>query len=317
MFRTGKSQSFREAPQVQPVTADNEGSFAGDEIAEAGAQPASRALQLTTNDGERMLRIFSRTWQITRHYELFRLLQGDVQFFIPHQVLISAWGDFRDSALELDVISALPGVRTGRLQGCNIGDRLKDLHARWLAGDRRLLLLHNTASENLFRSNCKCALHESLRNMRSILVHGVHDARAGSDSLYLAANAGPIAATGGIGKFHDRIDPIISQIDVAFRRVGGLKSRPDAEFREGNSASGDGLLSGREEEILLWVSLGRTNVEISRILAISSFTVKNHVQRIIKKLRAGNRTEAAALYRQLPVASRASMRLKQNDPASP
>ena len=49
---------------------------------------------------------------------------------------------------------------------------------------------------------------------------------------------------------------------------------------------------------LNWVSEGRTNSEIAEILTISSFTVKNHVQRILKKLDAANRAEAVAKYRQ-------------------
>lgn len=55
-------------------------------------------------------------------------------------------------------------------------------------------------------------------------------------------------------------------------------------------------LSAREEEILVWVAEGRTNVEISGILAVSPFTVKNHVQSIIRKLGASNRTEAAVKF---------------------
>ncbi len=57
-------------------------------------------------------------------------------------------------------------------------------------------------------------------------------------------------------------------------------------------------LSAREKEIIAWVAEGRTNLQIAGILAISPFTVKNHVQRIIKKLGASNRTEAAVRYRQ-------------------
>ena len=51
-------------------------------------------------------------------------------------------------------------------------------------------------------------------------------------------------------------------------------------------------LSARESEILAWVALGKTNPEIGSILGISVFTVKNHVQRILKKLDVTNRTQA-------------------------
>ncbi len=55
--------------------------------------------------------------------------------------------------------------------------------------------------------------------------------------------------------------------------------------------TGDAL-SAREAEILRWIALGKTNPEIGSILGISSFTVKNHVQRILKKLDVINRTQA-------------------------
>jgi DNA-binding CsgD family transcriptional regulator len=58
------------------------------------------------------------------------------------------------------------------------------------------------------------------------------------------------------------------------------------------------VLSVREKEIIAWVAEGRTNIQIAGILSISPFTVKNHVQRIIRKLGASNRTEAAVRYRQ-------------------
>ncbi len=51
-------------------------------------------------------------------------------------------------------------------------------------------------------------------------------------------------------------------------------------------------LSAREAEILRWIALGKTNPEIGSILNISAFTVKNHVQRILKKLDVTNRTQA-------------------------
>jgi len=66
-------------------------------------------------------------------------------------------------------------------------------------------------------------------------------------------------------------------------------------------ATAEVVLSAREEEILVWVAEGKTNIEISRIFAISPFTVKNHVQSIIRKLGASNRTEAAVKFLQSSV----------------
>jgi DNA-binding CsgD family transcriptional regulator len=51
-------------------------------------------------------------------------------------------------------------------------------------------------------------------------------------------------------------------------------------------------LSGRELEVMQWVKMGKTNSEIAMILNLSTFTVKNHMRRIYKKLDVLNRAQA-------------------------
>lgn len=51
-------------------------------------------------------------------------------------------------------------------------------------------------------------------------------------------------------------------------------------------------LSEREHEIMHWVGHGKTNLEIGMILGISQFTVKNHLQRIFRKIDVRNRAQA-------------------------
>lgn len=53
-------------------------------------------------------------------------------------------------------------------------------------------------------------------------------------------------------------------------------------------------LTQRELEILGWISLGKTNDEISIILGTRFKTVKNQVQSILVKLRVNNRAQAVA-----------------------
>ncbi len=252
---------------------------------------------LTVNEGERFLRIVAQASRIKRHFGIFELLQGEeIQHFIPHQVLISAWGDFGGPNLQLDVISAIPGVRTGLLHRCTIDGLLKDLYQRWLVHGRQPLLLDST-DVRLADSACSCTLHKSLQGGCSLLVHGVIDARDTSHSLYVAFNASSIVNGRSIERFRLLADPLITQIDVAFRSIAALKS-PGLPANQEFSSS-PRVLTAREEEILMWVSEGETNDEISKILAISPFTVKNHLQRIMKKLNAANRTEAVAKYRQM------------------
>ena len=57
-------------------------------------------------------------------------------------------------------------------------------------------------------------------------------------------------------------------------------------------AATKGLLSLREIQVLQWVKNGKTNEEIGQILGISPPTVKNHMQKILRKLNVSNRAQA-------------------------
>ena len=56
-------------------------------------------------------------------------------------------------------------------------------------------------------------------------------------------------------------------------------------------------LTPRELEILPFITAGRTNAEIAEVLVISPRTVDVHVSRILRKLGATRRTEAADIAR--------------------
>ena len=65
------------------------------------------------------------------------------------------------------------------------------------------------------------------------------------------------------------------------------------------SAPPPSSLTGREQEVLAQLALGRSNKEIAAALYITERTVKFHVSSILKKLDASNRTEAVTLAAQL------------------
>jgi DNA-binding NarL/FixJ family response regulator len=63
----------------------------------------------------------------------------------------------------------------------------------------------------------------------------------------------------------------------------------------------DGLLSEREREVLELMATGARNSEIAERLVIGEATVKSHVRRISRKLRASSRAEAVSRYLRLRI----------------
>ena len=54
-------------------------------------------------------------------------------------------------------------------------------------------------------------------------------------------------------------------------------------------------LTAREIEVLRWVAHGKSAWEVGEILLIAKRTVDAHVQTVVRKLGASNRTHAVAL----------------------
>jgi DNA-binding CsgD family transcriptional regulator len=55
-------------------------------------------------------------------------------------------------------------------------------------------------------------------------------------------------------------------------------------------------LSSREDEVMVWLAEGKTNEEIGIILSISAHTVKNHLDRIYRKIGVDNRHAATLAW---------------------
>jgi transcriptional regulator EpsA len=259
----------------------------------AAPEVAVKGFQLTSDESARFLRIVAECGRIRRHYDVYRWLCGEVQHFLPHEIMLSAWGEFENWDLKLDLTSALPGVRTGQLAHCRVDALVRQAYALWIGSGRGPVLL-KAADTDAGQSGCLCPIHSALRSMRSVLVHGVHDKRSGHDSLFIALTCGVFTKGRSLLRFTAALDPLVEQIDAAFRKVPAFPL-VDARFalRDGANVLD---LSGRELEVLESMCRGRTNFEIAAALDISPFTVKNHVQRIFRKIGVTNRTQAAARY---------------------
>jgi len=117
-----------------------------------------------------------------------------------------------------------------------------------------------------------------------LLVHGVHDAEGRAISLFVfacrAASLGPRQA-------------YLAQLLAPSLHAAWVRTQLQRRAESGGERSQSGnILTVRELDILKWIYLGKSNFEIGAILKISPLTVKNHVQKILRKLNVVNRTQA-------------------------
>jgi DNA-binding CsgD family transcriptional regulator len=97
----------------------------------------------------------------------------------------------------------------------------------------------------------------------------------------------------GVAGHHDPLGRGRSVQDV----LAGISVHGEQPAAAGRSTLGN--LTGREREVLALIAAGRSNHEIAAQLYISYRTTKTHVSNILSKLGARDRTEAAALARDL------------------
>lgn len=254
-----------------------------------GAEAPLRTGAFTLEEMAAFMRIVTEAGRIRCHAELHRWLTGDVQQFLPHEVLLAAYGDFAGWNLKLDLVSGLPGMRTAALAHCPVDGLVREAYGRWVDGGRNPVVL-KTAEMAAQANPCQCPVHVALRGMRSVLIHGANDRRSEQESLFIAFSPGSFNVGRSVARF---IDVLFAQIDHAFRKVPAYPLR---EPRLGTGHAAVLELSAREIEVVEAICRGRTNLEIGAALSISPFTVKNHVQRIFRKIGVTNRTHAAARY---------------------
>jgi transcriptional regulator EpsA len=239
---------------------------------------------------EKFFDVLHESTHIRRHVQLFMWLQGDLQTLLPHDLLLVAYGDFSKGKIKYDVISSTNGVHSTGFHHVDIEDLISGLFDRWVSHGRTPYSLETTTGV-ILNSACQCDFHRTLRSMRTLLVQGLRDERANLDVLYVAFRNN--------GHFNEgtrrMFEILLPHIDCAARRIC-VQEESNTAPQSLTSTVEAAPLSEREVEILHWVSNGKTNYEIGIILSISPFTVKNHLQRIFRKIDVSNRAQAVSRF---------------------
>jgi hypothetical protein len=65
---------------------------------------------LTAEHAERYTRIIEEGAAVSRHYDLLIWLQGEIQYYLPHEIMLAAWGDFDSGYVRYDIATVAPGT---------------------------------------------------------------------------------------------------------------------------------------------------------------------------------------------------------------
>ncbi|QEA12470.1 XrtB/PEP-CTERM-associated transcriptional regulator EpsA [Comamonas flocculans] len=259
--------------------------------------------RLSVEELGHLLEAMQHSLKVDSHYALFNWLRNDVQRLLPHEIVIAAWGDFSIGLVCHDVVSSLQGMRTRSFSNEALRPFTCSLFKRWIEHGSKPFINETLGDSAFQRLDDDDTVH-TFTKMHVRLVHGIKDQRGRHDCLYVLLSDD---APDDRDKKLASLRFLLPYIDASFRQIAHLPGQyykqPLERENGGRNPLGAevatasmpaGELSVRELEIMEWVRQGKTNPEIGMILDISAFTVKNHMQRIFKKLDVLNRTQAVA-----------------------
>jgi transcriptional regulator EpsA len=247
------------------------------------AQYEQTPARLNDSEREALLLNMDVALRVHTRAQLFSWVQGTLQSMIPHEVLVCGLQESRQSSLRVDSFSTAP-IDCARLNELFQQDVSLVPHLVKIWEENRCqAVLCETERGPL--AGAALAREFSRLGASHVLAHGTHDATGTMTSFFVFA-----CRPGAVGPKQAYLaDLIVPYLHAAWVRsqVTWPLDRAGA-----NKPAKAGLLTPRETQILQWIYHGKSNIEIGMILDISPLTVKNHVQKTLRKLNVLNRTQA-------------------------
>ncbi|RVU45113.1 XrtB/PEP-CTERM-associated transcriptional regulator EpsA [Rubrivivax rivuli] len=232
--------------------------------------------------------------RVDTRQQFFSWLQGPVQGLVPHEVLLCGVRGAAGARLELQHFSASRYFGPAQLHAlaAEAGGLVRVLMGspRWA---HEVLFCEGSeepgaagrAGEPFVDPGplARLVRHNELKNLAARLLPATDGGPAGCYAFGRLTHALDARLQHGV-------ELVVPHLHQAYMRVlhhergAAPAARPAA----------DGLVTQRQQEILSLVKLGKTNDEIASVLSCSPWTVKNHVQNILRRLGTSSRAHAVA-----------------------
>jgi transcriptional regulator EpsA len=230
-----------------------------------------------------LLLAIERSIRVCGETDFFSWTQSSLQAAVPHEVLLCASFDLHGRLLDTHVCSPVP-LRDGSGAALVQAEDgvLRRVLRTWDGNGRRPLLIDAHTAVGASGPGFSDLLQAHA--LSNVAAHGTSGATGAVDSFFAFADVrAPLDR-----RMAHTVEIIVPHLRAAFLRMrrGQVKAR---------SLNRRFALTKREHEILQLMRHGRSNAEIGASLSISPLTVKNHVQKVLRKLGVRNRTQAVAL----------------------
>lgn len=227
---------------------------------------------------------------VKRRYEFFLWAQTHLHVALPHALLICGLPRPQGSRMVFDYFYSVPIAPESITRLCDPRDGLLlRLAERWVSdGFDPLVVVAGAPSAS--GDGYAAELREL--GFSAVVVHGVAKAQGSGSANGLFAFVSLDAER--VVHAADTVRLLVPQMFSAYSRALTRERPAELLDAERPLAEPDTSITEREVEILRWVRDGKSNLEIGMILSISPLTVKNHVQKILRKLNASNRAQAVS-----------------------
>lgn len=257
-----------------------------------------------------LLRLIEEMPEVCRRHQFYLMLQSHLQDLLPHTVAICGLYDRQLKALAFDVFNTMP-LSPKVLQELRRAETplLRQAAAAWVSAGgvptETLLGIHRAIDAEEAVSALLGA------GVQRLLVHGVSRPERPHEVSSLFLLGGPVTACGAADRRLMQL--VVHAMHAAYVRVMEVEREVGAAMqpvvqRFEPPALPVARVTPREIQILSWIREGKNNQEIGVELGISALTVKNHIQKILRKLRASNRAHAVARAMELQLLADARLR---------
>jgi len=253
---------------------------------------------LDVRSGEHVARLLEASVEVQRRHQFFNWASNQLHPLAPHRVLVCGHYQRQRRAMQFDCFHSVPlSADTLSQLSDGGGELLRVAGSAWIEGVGRPLVLE------FERFAGTPAQHEAERLGRDsgcslLMVHGTSRPQRLEEIeclFILACQDSP-----GLARHLLHLKMILPTVQATWRRVQSQHEEAQGLPRRATTpqrpvATAPRIITERESEVLGWVRDGMSNQQIATRLGISPLTVKNHMQKLLRKLGAGNRAQAVAL----------------------